>query len=159
MLLAMDTGAAARAIEAVFQELRPHLPDGAGIQLSPRRKWTVVQRADSGSENVMGLFVHVDEQDVQTAPASQLSSAQFVRGLGPWVPFLPRRLRRRLTAQSTLDLLLRIFYDPQPEDGFHRSVQYSVKSSLGKNGITLSYTLPGSSSEVGLRPLPEALFK
>lgn len=153
----MDTHGTARAIDAVFEALRPHLPRGAGIKVSPRRKWTIVQRADSGSEDVGGLVVQMT-WDERGRPSSAHSSGLSLRGLGPPVPFLPRALRRRLTAQEALETLLEMFYDPDQGNGFHRSINYAVKATAVDGSVTLSYTLPGTSEAVTLRPLPDELF-
>lgn len=126
----VDTHGTAEAIEAVFEELRRHLPSGAGIKVIARRKWTTVQRADSGSEDVGGTVVQVSGRDEQGRPSSVHSSSVSLRGgLGPPVPFLPRLLRRRLAAQNALETLLGLFYDPDRGDGFHRSINYAVNAT------------------------------
>lgn len=156
----VDTLGTARVLEAVFEQLRPHLAPGAGIKVSPRKKWTIVQRADSGSEDVGGLVVNVSQRDERGRLLSTDSSGVSVRGgLGPWMPFLPRSLRRRLAAQNALETLLGLFYEPDQGAGFHRSVNCAVNATASGGGISLSYTMPGTSEAITLRPLPEDLFE
>lgn len=155
----MDAQGTARALIAVFEELRPHLPDGAGIKLSPRTKWTIVQRADAGSVDVEGLVIQADRRDDQYGPPAAHGSGLSVRGLGPWVPFLPRSLRRRLAAQNALETLLGLFYDPDQGDGFHRSINYKVTTTVAGDEMTLSYTMPGTCTPITLGPLPGKLFQ
>jgi hypothetical protein len=156
----VDTQGTARALRAVFDELEPHLPAGSGIKVSPRNKWTIVQRADAGSVDLLGLPFQVTERNEYGRPRSMHGSGISLRGgLGPWVPFLSRQLRRRLAAQEALETLLRLFYIPAPVDGFHRSVNYSVTAISNGSGLILSYTLPGTSAGITLRPLSETLFE
>ena len=91
-------------------------------------------------------------------PASSGKITRHRLNLGPPWPFLPRALRRRLAAQEALETLLGMFYDPDRGDGFHRSINYAVKATASGTGVTLSYTLPGTSEAITLRPLPDDLF-
>jgi hypothetical protein len=94
----MSAQATARLLTEVVARLRPHVPDELNIEVTPHRKWTTLRRAE--------LVVDGDRGRPQRGSISGIT----VRSLRPWVPFLPRNLRGRLTAQDAVETVLDIAY-------------------------------------------------
>src|SRR4051794_34718919 len=93
----MSAQATARLLTEVLIRLRPHVPDELDIEVTPHRKWTTLRRVDRFDDDL-------------GRPQRGSTSGISVRSHRPWVPFLPRSLRRRLTAQSAVETVLDIAY-------------------------------------------------
>jgi hypothetical protein len=154
----MSAEVTARVLKYLFADLSPHLSSGVGVKVTPHRKWTIVQRADVGSEDFHGIQTTVIRDD-QGRPVSGEGSGVTVRNLAPSLPLIPRSVRRQIAAKHALDILLGLVH-PQPhKDGFSRSVDYGILTEERENGVVLSYQLPGSDTRVELKPLPRELFE
>ena len=129
----MSVERTARVLNYLFADLKSQLPPGAGIQLTPHRKWTTVQRADDGSQDLHGIQTMVTRND-QGRPVSGSGSGVTVRDLGPSLRLIPAGARRQLAAKQALDILLELFY-PQPhKDGFSKGADYGILTEDRESG-------------------------
>ena len=153
----------ARLLEDVLARLQAELPDHVGIEIKPHRKWTTLQRADNGAAKVGPIKVskYIDESG---DPPSLVGAGVAVRSLRPWVPFMSRSLRRRLTAQSAVEIVLDLAYVPldrptsEEPHSKQQSLKFDVKAVDEPDGVVVSYRPPGAPSRVTLSPIPRQLL-
>jgi hypothetical protein len=148
----------ARVLNYLLADLAPHLPPDVGIKVTPYAKWTTVQRADAGSQDIHGIQTKIT-RDGDGRPVSGTGRGASVRKLAPSLPFIPRGVRRQIAAKTALGILLDLAYPKSHTDGFSRSTDYSVLTQDTRSGVTVSYQLPGSDARVALKPLPRELFE
>ena len=148
----MSTQATARLLTEVLVRLRPHLPGELNIEVTPHHKWTTLRRVDHA------------EEDLGSAQRGSMSGIS-VRSLRPWVPFLPRSLRRRLTAQSAVETVLEIGYQGHAIEEvsdrpgrFATSFDFEVRAVDRREGVVVSFRPPASSARVELLAIPSELL-
>jgi hypothetical protein len=165
----MSAAATAQLLNDVLVRLRPHLPEGVDVEITPHGKWTSLQRVDVGSIKLGPLSMKVSS-DGSGRPVAGTIAARAVRSLRPWVPFLPRGRRQRLTAQCAVEVLLDVAYDPSggarsehgdsASDGWRFSfkdqadIRFAVKAVTRSTGVAVSFRPPTSQARVELTPIP-----
>lgn len=142
-----------RLLTHILREAEPHLPAGVHIKITPHRRWTTLQRADDRSINGGPLITTTDERGRPRG-----SRACGVRGLGAWIPFLPRGLSRRITAQDAAEVVLELAYYDFDTRTDHRS-DLRIRAETHPDGVIVSYSPPDHAQErVALGPIPNALL-
>jgi hypothetical protein len=96
-------------IAEVLLRLDPWLPPGVRVEMTRHNKWLSLQRFAPGSERV-GPLVMTPGPDGHSGHGGVTGGP----GVGPWIPFLPKRLRAKLTAQDAVETVLDVAYDTGP---------------------------------------------
>jgi hypothetical protein len=142
---------AVKLLDEVLIRLAPELPTGVHVGLTPHRKWISLQRWTDES-TLIGSQYLTPSADGESASMGGL----HVPSLSPWVPFLPRRLKAKLTAQQAVEVALQVAFS---EALGGRELDFDVRMTTDAVGVHASYRpLDAAKPRVQLAPLSWALF-
>ena len=144
---------AQRLMDEVLSRLEPELPSGVRVAVTAHRKWISLQRRTDDS-TLVGTYYVTPSPDGESASIEELD----LPSLSPWVPFLPRKLKAKLTAQQAVESALEVAFSERlgssgPE------LHFDVQMSADDAGVSVSYQpLDAARPRVQLAPLPWNLF-
>lgn len=135
-------------VDELLVRLGPYLPPGITVEMARHKKWLSLQRVEPGSERFGPFVVNPGHGERVIAHGGVVG----VPGVGPWVPFLPKRLRVKLTVQDALETVLGVAYTDGPRDDIDFAVHVTVDGAWAR----ASYLPPGGydpADRVRLAPL------
>jgi hypothetical protein len=142
-------------IAEVLLRLDPWLPPGVRVEMTRHEKWLSLQRSAPGGQRVGPLIV-TPGADGQSGHGGVTG----VPGVGPWIPFLPNRLRAKLTAQDAVETVLDVAYDTGP-GARPDSTDFAVQARVDGDVVRVSYLPPGGiepDQRIEIDPIPMTLL-
>jgi hypothetical protein len=154
VLLINGNPRAQRLLAAVIERLSPHLAEGVAVELRTAERSIVLQRVAAGEIRNGPWITGTDDAGLPTLRGG----GSYLRGVGTWLPFVPRETAIRLAAEDAVTTVLHVAY---PRGKLRdKPYDFVVAATVAADSVRVSYRDPTARGDrrIMLEPIPISLF-